>query len=49
MEGIIVTEDQAIGQGTTIEALVKEYTDKGYRVVGTMQHPAVGKIVKLAK
>jgi hypothetical protein len=49
MEGIIVTEDQAIGQGTTIEVLVKEYTDKGYRVISTHMHPAVGKIVKLAK
>ena len=49
MEGIIITEDQAIGQGITIEALIQQYTLKGYRVVSTYLHPAVGKVVTLSK
>jgi len=42
---IWVTEDQALAQNITLNALVNTKEDEGYVVTGNYNHEAVGKVI----
>jgi len=49
MQTINITEDTALGLKVSLESLVKAELAKGYKVIHTYTHPAVGKVYVMKK
>jgi hypothetical protein len=49
MQTINVTEDTALRLNVSLESLVKAELAKGYTVIHTYTHPAVGKVYVMKK
>jgi hypothetical protein len=46
---MVLTEDQAIAQNTSLEQLVNDAKEQGYYIESTGHHPAVGKVYRMEK